>query len=175
MCPSPRLIWRVTNMPVHVAGSVQPSQERWFSGGHVFAPSVSQGDQARMSMLLATIKLRTGRRRVRCRLVLTIVPESQKKLVPRNIVTFARSMGAHSQCTILEIAVSSRKTEWIYPISAPLRKAERNPIPQNSLLRNKARKWTSSRRWSRKKAPRSGSVAVAIAILTPNRELGRVA
>ena len=96
--------------------------------------------------LLATRKLCTARRRVQSDLVLTIVAESQRKLVPRNFAIFAQSMGARTGRTILEIAVGSRKTEWKNPVSAPLRKAERNPIPQSSLLRNKARKWTSSRR-----------------------------
>jgi uncharacterized phosphosugar-binding protein len=80
--------------------------------------------------LLVTRKLRTARRRVQSNLVLTIVSESQRKLVLRNTATFAKSMGA----------------EWINPVSVPLRKAERNPIPQIGILRNKARKWTSSRR-----------------------------
>ena len=31
------------NVPVHVAGSVQPSQERWDFRGHVFTYLVSQG------------------------------------------------------------------------------------------------------------------------------------
>jgi hypothetical protein len=50
-------------------------------------------------------------KRVQSNLVLTIAPESQRKLVPRNTVTFARSMGARTQCTILVIAISLRKTE----------------------------------------------------------------
>ena len=56
-------------------------------------------------MLLAKRKLCTARRRVQSDLVLTIAPESQRKLMPRNIGTFARSMGARSQRTILVIAV----------------------------------------------------------------------
>jgi hypothetical protein len=68
--------------------------------------------------LLATRKLHTARRRVQSDLVLTIPPESQKKLMPINIATFARSMGVGTQCTILVIAVSLRKTEWKNPISA---------------------------------------------------------
>ncbi len=56
-------------------------------------------------MLLAMRKLCTARKRVQSNLVLTIVPESQRKLIPRNIVAFARSMGRHSQRTILDIAV----------------------------------------------------------------------
>ena len=99
----------------------------------------------RNQTLLMTRKLCTATRRVQSDLVLTIVPESQRKLLPGNFVTFARSMGVHSQRTILEIAVSLRKTEWKNPISALLRKAEINPIPQNSLLRNKVRQLTSSR------------------------------
>ncbi len=106
---------------------------------------VARKDQ-RNQMLLATRKLRTAIKRVQNDLVLTIVPESQRKLVPRNFATFAQSMGAHSRRTILEIAVGLQKTERKNPFSAPLRKAERNPIPQSSLLCNKERKWTSSRR-----------------------------
>ncbi len=61
--------------------------------------------------LLATRKLHTAIKRVRSDLVLTMVPESQRKLVPRNFETFARSMEAHSQRTMLEIATSLRKEE----------------------------------------------------------------
>jgi hypothetical protein len=92
------------------------------------ARSVTRKDPKSPS-LLPTRNLRTSRRRVRSDLVLTTIPESRGKLVPRNTVTFARSMGAHARCTILAIAVVSRKTEQKNPISAPLRKAERNPIP----------------------------------------------
>ena len=91
--------------------------------------------------LLATRKLCTARRRVRNDLVLTIAPESQRKLVLRNIVTFARSMGARSRCTILEIAVGLRKMKRENPISAPLRKAERNPIPSFAQLSKKLDKF----------------------------------
>jgi hypothetical protein len=44
-------------------------------------------------------------------LVLTIVSESRRRYVPRNIATCARSMGARTRCTILTIAVVLRKTE----------------------------------------------------------------
>ena len=171
--PLPRLICQVTNVPVHVAGSVQPSRERWDSRGHAFAPSVSRGNRARMwersvtscnkkashsektcvcsiciskqlsthvtrkdpkgPSLLLTRKLRTAIKRVQSNLVLTTVPESRRKLVPRKTATFARSMGAHTRHTILVIAVRLRKTKWKSPISVPLRKAERNPIPQSSV------------------------------------------
>jgi hypothetical protein len=86
--------------------------------------------------LLATRKLCTARKRVQSNLVLKLQPEPQRKLVLRNTATFARSMGARRQCTILEIAVGLRKMERKNPISVPLRKAERNPIPQCSLLRS---------------------------------------
>jgi hypothetical protein len=78
--------------------------------------------------LFAMRKLCTAIKRVQSLLVLTIVPESQRRYVPRNTATFAKSMGAHTLCTILAIAVVSRKTEWKNPISAPLGKMERNPI-----------------------------------------------
>ncbi len=143
-------------MPVHVAGSVQPSQERWDSRWHAFAPSVSRGNRAHMwpgkiqqtqrflrqesfaqqeegarkdptnPTLLATRKLCTVRRTVQSDLVLTTVPESRRKLVPRNTATFARSMGARTRRTILAIAVVLRKTKRKNLISAPLRKAKRN-------------------------------------------------
>ncbi len=45
-------------------------------------------------------------------------------------------MGARTGRTILEIAVGSRKTERKNPISAPLRKTERNPILQSSHSRS---------------------------------------
>jgi hypothetical protein len=61
------------------------------------------------------------------------VPESQKRYVLRSTLTCARSMGARTQRTILAIAVVLRKTERKSLISAPLRKAERNPVPQSSL------------------------------------------
>ncbi len=116
--PSLRLICQVTNMPVHVAGSVQPSRERWDSRGHAFAPSVSRGNRARrwpgkirQTQRFLQQESFIARRRVRSDLVLTTVPESQRKLVPRNTATFARSMGVHTQRTILAIAVVSRKTE----------------------------------------------------------------
>jgi hypothetical protein len=79
--------------------------------------------------LLVTRKLRTARRRVRSNLVLTIVPESRKRYVPRNTVTCARSIGARTRRTTLAIAVVLRKAEWKNLISLPPRKAERNPIP----------------------------------------------
>jgi hypothetical protein len=49
-------------------------------------------------------------------LVLKLQPESQRKLVPRNTVTFARSMGACTRQTILEmIAIGLRKREQKNP------------------------------------------------------------
>ncbi len=86
--------------------------------------------------LLATRKLCTVRRRVRSGLVLTIVPESQRRYLPRNTATCARSMGARRRRTILAIAVVLRKMERKNPISALLRQAERNPIPQSSPSRS---------------------------------------
>jgi hypothetical protein len=77
--------------------------------------------------LLATRNLRTAIKRVRSDLVLEESQSPEER--PRNTATFARSMGARTRCTILAIAVVSRKMEWKNPISAPLRKAERNPIP----------------------------------------------
>ncbi len=61
--------------------------------------------------VLVMRKLCTARRMVQSNLVLKLQPESQRKLVPRNTATFARSMGARTQRTILMIAVGSRETE----------------------------------------------------------------
>ncbi len=79
--------------------------------------------------LLAMRNLRTAIKRVRSNLVLTTVPESRGKHVPRNNATVARSMGVRTRRTILAIAIVSRKMERKNPISTPPRKAERNPIP----------------------------------------------
>jgi hypothetical protein len=54
------------------------------------------------------------------------------------------------------------------------KKGARNPIPQSSLSCNYARKWTSLRKQSRKKMQKGRHVAIAIQILTQNRELGWV-
>ncbi len=61
--------------------------------------------------LFTTRKHCTVRKRVQSDLVLKLQPESQRKLVPRNTATFARSTGARTRHTILEIAVGLRKTE----------------------------------------------------------------
>jgi hypothetical protein len=45
-------------------------------------------------------------------LVLSLPPESPRKLALRNIATSARSMGAHILCIAQEIVVSMRKTDW---------------------------------------------------------------
>jgi hypothetical protein len=63
-------------------------------------------------------------------------PESQRKLVLRRIATYARGMGAHTLCTIQEIVISMTRTERRKPISAPPRKAKRNPILQGENLRS---------------------------------------
>ena len=56
---------------------------------------VARKDQ-RNPMLLATRKLCTARKKVQSDLILKLQQESQRKLVPRNTATFARSMGAHT-------------------------------------------------------------------------------
>ncbi len=63
-------------------------------------------------------------------------PRVQKRYIPRNIATCARSIGAGTRHTILAIVIILRKTERKNPISVPLRKAERNPIPQSSFSRS---------------------------------------
>jgi hypothetical protein len=47
----------------------------------------------------------------------------------RSIANYARSMGVHIPCTTHMIVVGSRKTEQKNPVSAPLRKKERQTIP----------------------------------------------
>jgi hypothetical protein len=69
-------------------------------------------------------------------LVLSLQLKSPRKLAPRSIATSARSKGAHIPCTTGRIVVGMRKMEQKNPNSAPPRKAERNPIPQSSLLHN---------------------------------------
>jgi hypothetical protein len=86
-------------------------------------------ERSKSPCFFAARNLRIARRRVRSNLVLTAVPESQRKLVPSNTATFVRSMGARAQHTILPIAVVLRKMEWKNQISAPLRKAKSNQIP----------------------------------------------
>ena len=86
--------------------------------------------------LLATRNLRTAIKRVRNDLVLEESQSPEENSCRETTATFARSMGAHTRCTMLAIAVVSRKTERKNPISAPLRKAERNPIPQSSPSRS---------------------------------------
>ncbi len=85
-------------------------------------------ERSKMTVASCNEKALHSNKWVRSNLVLTTVPESRRKLVPRNTVTFARSMGAHTRSTIIVIAVVLRKTEQKNPISTPLRKAERNPI-----------------------------------------------
>ena len=51
-----------------------------------------------------------------------------KKACAKKHCNLCKKLGVHTGCTILEIAVGSRKTERKNLISAPLRKAERNPI-----------------------------------------------
>jgi hypothetical protein len=75
-------------------------------------------------------------RKVASNLALKLRPKFLRKLTPRNIATFARSMGAHTWCTIPEIAIGLRKMEQNNLISALSRMAERNPIPPSSLLRS---------------------------------------
>jgi hypothetical protein len=60
--------------------------------------------------------------------VLMILPAIPRKSVSQNIVTYARSMGAHTRPTIPVSVVNMRKTELKNLVSAPLRKAEREVI-----------------------------------------------
>ncbi len=85
-------------------------------------------------MLLLTRKLCIARKRVQSNLVLTLWPEFLRKLVPRNIATFARSMGAHTRCTILEIAVSSRKTELKKTNFCTAKKGGKKPNPTKQFF-----------------------------------------
>ncbi len=60
-------------------------------------------------------------------LVLNLQLESQRKLAPRSIGTYTRSVGTRLLCTIRETIVRMRKTKRRNPISMPPRKAERYP------------------------------------------------
>jgi hypothetical protein len=62
-----------------------------------------------------------------------------KKAHTEKHATSARNMGAHIPCTTPRIVVGTKKAEWKQPISAPPRKAERNPITQSTLSRDWAR------------------------------------
>jgi hypothetical protein len=70
-------------------------------------------------------KLPTRARRGTSNLVLSLRPESQRKLAQRSIVPYARSMGAFILCTIRETVISIRKTE------------RRNPIPRRQERQKK--------------------------------------
>jgi hypothetical protein len=58
-----------------------------------------------------------------------LLSESPRKLAPRSIATSARSMGVHILHTTGKIIISMRKADQKKPISVPLGKVERNPIP----------------------------------------------
>ena len=163
------------NMHLHVAGSVQPSWERWDSHGHVFDSLVFQGYWARMcqerskkSNASCDNKASHSKKKGTKWPGTEATTKVLRKLVPRNNATFARSMGARTRRTILVIAVGSRKMKWKNLMSMPLGKAERNPIPFSSCLCSWARNWKNSRRWSRKKTPRNENIAPVIVIPTGN-------
>jgi hypothetical protein len=90
--------------------------------------------------LLATRKLCTAKRRVQSDLVLKLQPESQRKLVPRNTVTFARSMGVDTRRTILVIAVSLRKTEQKKSDFCTAKKGGKKPNPTNQSFAQLSKK-----------------------------------
>jgi hypothetical protein len=79
-------------------------------------------------------KLPTRARKATSNLVPNLRPESKRKLAPRSIVTYARSMGVRILQTIQETVLSMTRTERRKLISAPPRKAERNPILQGKIL-----------------------------------------
>jgi hypothetical protein len=54
------------------------------------------------------------------------------------------------------------------------KKSGKKPSPTKQSFAQLSEKLTGSRRFSRNETPKSGSIVVAIAILTPNRELGQV-
>jgi hypothetical protein len=121
-----------------MAGSVQPSQERWnslpwkgvccscLSG--LFSVYAARKDPKDLT-LLASRRLCTVRKRVRSNLVLMLLPRCQRKLVPRNTVTFATSMGAHTGHTVLEIAVDSKKMEEKKSNFHATKKCRKKPNP----------------------------------------------
>jgi hypothetical protein len=102
-------------------------------------------------------------------LVLPMVPESSYRETLRPCNKHGGAWRTHDSCNCRRFEKGEQKN----PISAPLRKAERNPIPESSPLHVRARNRTSSRRCLRNKTPRSGNVAVAIAIPTTKQELDR--
>jgi hypothetical protein len=57
------------------------------------------------------------------------MPGFPKTSISRSIVTCARGMGVSTPCTIPRIVVGMRKMERRNPISVPLKKAVRKPIP----------------------------------------------
>jgi hypothetical protein len=81
-------------------------------------------------------KLLTRARRGRYLLVLVpnLRPGFPRKSVLRRIATCAKGMGARTPRTIPRIVVGMRKTERRNPISMPLRKAVRKPIPSIRIL-----------------------------------------
>jgi hypothetical protein len=68
--------------------------------------------------------------------VLILRPAFTRKYVSPKIATSARSMGAHTQPTVLVSIVSMRKTELRNLVSVPLRKVEREAIPLTRTLRS---------------------------------------
>ena len=87
-------------------------------------------------MILLTRKLCTARERVQSNRVLALWPEFLRKLAPRNIAIFARSMGAHARCTIPEIVVGLRKAEWNKSNFWAAKKGRKKPNPLRSLSRS---------------------------------------
>ncbi len=73
--------------------------------------------------------LPTKARKGRNTLVPILWPGFPRKSVLRSIATCARSMGAHTPCTILVIVVGLKRTERRNPISTPPRKVDVKVIP----------------------------------------------
>jgi hypothetical protein len=98
----------------------------------------------------STSSLLTRARKEKRSLVLSIWARFPRKLVPRSIETYARSMGTCISCTIPRIVVGMRKTEQKNPFSVPPKKAERN---RSTILHSEERRWIGSRRQSQNKIP----------------------
>jgi hypothetical protein len=108
-------------------------------------------------------------------MLLSLWSESPRQLAPRSIAASVRNMGACISRTTQRIVIGTRKAEWKKLISAPPRKAERNPILQSSLLCNEEEIGQAQEGNQETEHPKARNVAVAIVILTQIKELGWVA
>ncbi len=90
-----------------------------------------------------------------------------RKLASRSIATCARNMGVHIPCTIPRIVVGKQKMEQRNLTSAPSRKGVKKSNPKKRSFAQLSN--------TREKMPNKRIMAVAIVILTQNRESDWVA